>query len=286
VTATEAVGRITGGRVRFTPSVDRIAPKCWRMGRGAGILGRMIKLILVAACALVTSAVAQQSPQPPWKGKNLKYFPADIKREVLIQRMREFSFALSVRCQYCHAGGDGISFDGVDFSSDEKPAKNKARAMLRMTDQVNKTLLPEVPFRADPAVSVDCVTCHHGLSLPKSLQTTLFEVVNKEGVAAAAARYRELRSSDTLSGRYNFDQWEINELARRLAVAGKTADAIAMLEMNAEFYPKSAAIDFQIAELQLARGEKDKALARYRMTLQKAPDHPQAKARIEELEKK
>lgn len=247
----------------------------------------MIKLVLVAALALLTSAVAQQQgAQPPWKGKNLKYFPADITRDVLIQRMREFSFALNVRCQYCHAGGDGISFDGVDFPSDEKPAKNKARAMLRLTDQVNKTLLPEVPFRADPAVRVDCVTCHHGLSLPKSLQTTLFEVVNKEGAPAAVARYRQLRGSDTLTGKYNFDEWEINELARRLAEAGKPADAIAMLELNGEFYPKSSAIDFLIAELLLARGEKDKALARYRITLQKAPDHQRAKARIEELEKK
>ena len=48
--------------------------------------------------------------------------------------MREFSFALNVRCQYCHTGGDGISFEGVNFASDEKPAKVKARAMLRMVD--------------------------------------------------------------------------------------------------------------------------------------------------------
>jgi Photosynthetic reaction centre cytochrome C subunit/Tetratricopeptide repeat len=279
------VGPIPAGRVRFAPSVDRIAPKCWWMGRGAGILACMMKLIFVATFGLVVAGAAQQAQQP-WKGKNLKFFPADIKREVLVQRMREFSFALNVRCQYCHAGGDGISFEGVDFSSDDKPAKNKARAMLRLTDQVNKTLLPEVPSRADPAVSVDCVTCHHGLALPKSLQTTLFEVVNKDGAPAAAARYRELRTSDTLTGKYSFDEWEINELARRLAVAGKTAEAIAMLEMNGEFYPKSGAIDFQIGELQLARGEKDKALARYKTAQQKSPDDPRVKARIEQLEKK
>jgi hypothetical protein len=286
VTGNAALGRITAARVRFTPSADRIAPKCWWMGRGAGMLAGMIKLILVAAFGLVIAGTAPQGAQPPWKGKNLKFFPADIKREVLVQRMREFSFALNVRCQYCHAGGDGISFDGVDFSSDEKPAKNKARAMLRLTDQVNKTLLPEVPSRATPAVSVDCVTCHHGLSLPKSLQTTLFEVVARDGAPAAAARYRELRTSDTLTGRYNFDEWEINELARRLAESGKTAEAIAMLEVNGEFYPKSPSIDYQIGELQLARGEKDKALARFKTTLQKAPDHERAKARVDELEKK
>ena len=71
-----------------------------------------------------------------------------------------------------------------------------------------------------------------------------------------------------------------------LAEAKNTSAAIAILEMNGEYYPKSAEIDFLIAELCLAREEKDKALQRYKMTLEKAPDHVRAKARIAELEKK
>src|SRR5262245_33109702 len=242
-------------------------------------------LTIGAALALTTSAAAQQNA-PPWKGKNLQFFPADIQRDVLTQRMREFSFALGVRCQYCHFGGDGISFDGVDFSSDAKPAKNKARAMLKMTDQLNRTVLPQVPSRAEPRVTVDCATCHRGLPLPKTLQTTLYEIVKKDGAPAAVAKYRDLRNTDTLSGHYNFGEWEINELARRLAMDDKdTASAITILEMNGEFYPKSSAIDFQIGELHRMRGEKDLALASYRKTLEKAPDHQGAKARIAELTK-
>lgn len=238
---------------------------------------------IVSACALAAPSAAQQAPE--WKGKNLQYFPKEITRPVLIQRMREFSFALSVRCQYCHAGGDGISFDGVDFSSDDKPAKNKARAMLRMTEDINTTMLPKVPSRAEPRVEVNCATCHHGLRLPKSLQTTLFEIVQKDGAPAAVARYKELRA-DTTSGLYDFGQWEINELARRLAEAKNTAGAIAILEMNGEYYPKSAEIDYQIGELHVTRGEKDKALQRLRAALAKAPDDARVKARIAELEKK
>jgi tetratricopeptide (TPR) repeat protein len=241
-------------------------------------------LTIAAALALSASAIAAQDA-PPWKGKNLQFFPADIQRDVLTQRMREFSFALGVRCQYCHFGGDGISFDGVDFSSDAKPAKMKARAMLRMTDQVNRTLLPQVPSRVEPRLQVDCATCHRGLPLPKTLQTTLYEIVKKDGAAAAVARYRELRNAETLSGRYNFGEWEINELARRLFEDKDTAGAIAILEMNGEFYPKSPSIDFQLGELHRLRGEKDLALASYRKTLEKAPDHQGAKQRIAELEK-
>jgi hypothetical protein len=224
-------------------------------------------------------------PQDPWKGKNLKYFPADITREVLTQRMREFSFALAVRCQYCHSGGDGISFDGVDFSADDKPAKLKARAMLQMTDDINRTLLPKVPSRAEPRVEVDCATCHRGLRLPKSLQTTLLEIIEKDGVEAAVARYKELRK-DTTMGLYNFGQWEIMELARRLIQAKNTTAAISILEMNGEYYPRAAEIDFQIAELHRARDEKEKALARYKIVLDKAPNFPGVKERIAEMEKK
>lgn len=239
-------------------------------------------LAIVSFCVLIAPAAAQQPPE--WKAKNLQYFPKDISRPALVQRMREFSFALDVRCQYCHAGGDGVSFDGVDFSSDEKTAKKKARAMLRMSDEINKTLLAKIPSRTDPPVEVNCATCHRGRRTPKALQTVLFEIVELDGAAAAVAKYKELRA-DMALGVYNFGQWEIMELARRLVEARHTAAAITILEMNGEYYPKAAEIDFQIAELHLARGEKAQALQRYKVTLEKAPGHEAATARIAELEK-
>ena len=187
--------------------------------------------------------------------------------------MREFSFALNVRCQHCHAGGDGVSFQGVSFASDEKPAKVKARAMLRMVDQLNGSILAQMAARANPRVDVDCATCHHGLALPKSLQTTLLEVIEKDGIAAAVERYRALRQDTMPFGRYNFGEWEVNELARRLTEAGKTGDAIAMLELNGEFNAKSPEIDFQLGELHRERGEREKAVTRYRAVLVKAPEN-------------
>lgn len=212
----------------------------------------------------VSSGLAAQAQQAPW---------------------REFSFALDVRCQHCHTGGDGISFDGVVFSSDEKPAKVKARAMLRMVDQLNTTMLAGLPSRAEPRVSVDCATCHRGLALPKSLQTTLFEIVEKDGAAAAVTRYRALRQSTMVAGKYNFGEWEINELARRLTEAGNTAAAIAILEMNGEFYPKSAEIDFTLGELHRGRGETEKAVVRYRAAVEKNPQHQAARRWLTELAK-
>lgn len=245
-------------------------------------------LVVVAVCAL-TGPVTAQAPaaaaqQPPWKPKNLKFFPANITHDALLQRMREFAFALDVRCPYCHAGGNGVTLDGVDFASDEKNTKLTARAMLKMTEQINKNLLTQIPSRAEPRVEVTCATCHRGLKLPKSLQTTLFEIVQTDGTDAAIARYRQLRRDDTLSGRYNFGEWEINELARRLIEAGNKPAAIAILEMNGEYYPQSSAIDSQLGWLFEAT-DKAKALQRYKQAVEKDPTNQFAKGRIAALEK-
>jgi tetratricopeptide (TPR) repeat protein len=161
----------------------------------------------------------------------------------------------------------------------------EARAMLRMVEQLNTVTLAQLPARAEPRVQVECATCHRGLVLPKSLQTTLLEVITTDGVPAAIARYRSLRENTMTSGRYNFGEWEMNELARRLTEAGKTDAAIAMLELNGEFNPKSPEIDFLIGELHRERGERDQAIARYRATLSKAPKHQGAIRRLEEINK-
>src|SRR6478752_6462657 len=102
----------------------------------------------VCAASLITLAAAASSAQPaPPVPVNLQVLPKDTPRPALIQRMREFSFALGVRCQHCHVGGDGISFDGVVFESDQKIQKQQARAMMRLVDTINTTLLPQVPAR-------------------------------------------------------------------------------------------------------------------------------------------
>ena len=235
--------------------------------------------------ALAISAVfAAAGAQIPEKFENLQYFPKDIHRDTLVNVMRGFSFALGVRCQYCHAGGDGISFQGVEFKSDEKLAKRRARYMLRMRDTINLRLLPGLPERSAPGLAVDCVTCHRGLARPFTLAGALERTIDRQGIDSAVAQYRRLRTPEMMTlGKWDFGEWSMNELARTLGERGKTAEAIAMLELNQEFYPQSPAIDMMIAELHRQRGEKEKAIARYRMVLQKAPNNPQARQRLTEL---
>ena len=237
-----------------------------------------VTMILIAAAAL--------KAQVPQTFRNLQHYPKDIPPAQLTQRMREFSFALGVRCQYCHTGGDGVSFEGVDFASDDKVSKVKARAMLRMVDQLNGPILGALPRRSEPRVLVECSTCHRGVVVPKSLQTALVEIATKDGGPAAAAKYRDLRREGVELGRYNFGAWELMEAARRLREAGNTEATRAILELNGEFHSDMAEIDFALGELLRENGDRDGALARYRAALKKAPGMVPAQRRIEEMEKK
>lgn len=237
---------------------------------------------LMSIVLLLVPAVAEA--QIPEKLDNLQVFPRDIPVPALVQRMREFSFALGVRCEYCH---DQAEPGGpINYASDARRPKQQARAMLRMVAALNDTLLAQLPSRAEPRVTVGCATCHRGLPLPKTLQTTLYEVAIEKGGAAAVERYRELRQQEMGTGRYNFREWEINELARRLAESQHPDAAIAVLEMNGEFYPKSASIDYMLGELHRGRGEREQARARYRAAIAKEPAHEGAKRRLAELEAK
>src|SRR5688572_6848888 len=182
---------------------------------------RIMLAIVWIGLALAPDARAQI----PQALENLQYFPKDISRDALIQRMREFSFALNVRCQYCHTGGDGVSFEGVVFASDEKIAKRKARFMLRMTDTLNTTLLADLPGRRDPPVRMDCVHCHRGSATPRTLAAELTDVIAAKGPQAAVERYRELRGA-MAAGRFDFGEWSVNEIARELIEKGNTDAAI------------------------------------------------------------
>jgi tetratricopeptide (TPR) repeat protein len=242
--------------------------------------------MLTILTVTITAESRLTRAQIPEKPENLQHFPKDITRAALVQRMREFSFALNVRCQYCHAGGDGVSFDGVVFKSDDKAAKRKARAMLKMVDEINGKLLATIPERQSPPVRIDCVTCHRGSPVPMTLATLLTETIAADGIDAAVAKYKQLRANTLESGRFDFGEWSMNELGRTLAESGRRDAAIAMLRLNGEHYPKSAAIDMLLADLYVATGDTEHAIIYLKQALTKQPDNPAAKRKLDELMKK
>ena len=237
------------------------------------------------ACAvlLALTAALPASAQIPDTFVNLQVLPEDISRDSLIQIMRGFSFALGVRCQYCHVGGDGISFEGVEFHKDEDEDKRKARFMLRMVETLNRYVLPMTPERDEPPVTLECKTCHRGLARPLLLKQDLLLVTHEVGVDSAAQRYRQLREEFALSGSYDFGEWETNEVAEQLTAEGRIRDAIAIYELNAEFYPESVSITASLAGLYEREGDVEAAIRSYERVLELRPGHRGAQARLEAL---
>lgn len=102
---------------------------------------------LAATAALAQSRLAQTPSHP----KNLQVLPRTDTVPQVLAVMRTFTTGLGVRCSFCHVEGD--------FASDQQPAKQVARRMLRMVEAINRQ-----NFSGRPEVS--CYTCHRGATHP------------------------------------------------------------------------------------------------------------------------
>jgi hypothetical protein len=233
-------------------------------------------VILMSLAALAAEA------QMPEKFNNLKYFPKTISRQDLMGNMRGFSFSLGVRCQFCHAGKDGNKLDQMDFASDEKDTKKTARAMLRMVDAINQEYIAKMG-RTLP-IRVECVTCHHQLSIPKTMNALLAETIDRKDIQAAVALYRDLRKQGLGSGQYDFGETSLNILTESLLKQNKTNEAVAIMELNVEVNtPPSGWAYNLLAMSHVANKEVEKAKADYQKILELNPQDEWAKKQLEQL---
>ncbi len=199
------------------------------------------------AFLIALGMAAQASPQIPDKFENLQFFPKDIDRRGLLDAMRGFSFALGLRCEGCHAGEGGPELKNMDFASDEKETKRAARRMLVMVAAIQK----------EYDLSVGCITCHHGVSRPASIEEVVEAVLVSSGVEAAVSRYRELRKEYYGSSAYDFGDTPLNRLGEKLLRAGETEKALALLELNEEFHPDSAWLKHLLGEARKVKAPEE-----------------------------
>ena len=128
---------------------------------------------LIRPLAVVVLLAGFASAQMPEKFTNLQVFPKDIQKEKLMAIMRNFSFSLGIRCDYCHAE---TADHKMDFAADDKDEKKTARVMLRMVQSINADYIKKLG--AQP-VEVRCVTCHRGIPIPQPINEVLMATVQK-----------------------------------------------------------------------------------------------------------
>jgi hypothetical protein len=127
--------------------------------------GTLAVVGFVSAMASVGASPAQQGTFPPQQMVNLQVLPKDARPAAVIDLMKQLTQSLGVRCDHCHVGVDGQPLTTFDFVSDAKKAKNTARTMMRLVEQVNAALDKAVP--GEDGGRVTCVTCHNGRRTPR-----------------------------------------------------------------------------------------------------------------------
>jgi hypothetical protein len=168
--------------------------------------------VIYCACVAVSVALAQE------------------RRRAALPDMQVIADALGVQCEYCHGAGQVTAIG--------KPRLEVAREMIAMTTELNARVQAATGKPATEAVRVECSTCHLGVPVPKPLRDLMFETSVRQSPDAAAKLYRDLRTKYYGRQSYDFSETTLLAVADRLAQS-RPAAAIALADLNLEFYPTS-----------------------------------------------
>jgi len=263
-------------------------------------------LVAITAPATLLAQGGRGGGEPP---KNLQVLPKDWTRPQVTAVMRQFTMALGVRCEHCHAedpaaaaaaaaaaanpaaanapaGGRGGRGGGpqLDYSLDDKETKKIAREMMKMVSDINGKYLPATGRTFTDLTRVSCETCHHGLAKPRTLRAALTETVQSKGADSAIAQYRQLRLRYFGSAAYDFSEPSLNETGNQLGqVPDNRKAAIAILKLNLEFFPQSVPTLTNLANISVAMGDTAGAVAAINQALAAQPDNNQLRNLLQRI---
>lgn len=231
-----------------------------------------------ALCTLLALGGGSLAAQggPPDTLVNVQVIPKNTPRQQVLGMMRGFAIALGVRCTYCHVGQEGGGPGSMNYPSDEKRTKVVARTMLRMVAAINADYIAKLPDGGNGGLEVKCATCHRGVPWPIPLADLLTTTANAAGLDSAVRAYRALRDRYYGRAAYDFGEPSLMEAAGSLMRAAKWDEALGLMKLNEEQFPKSAAVQSQMGEYYRQRGDTASAVARFRMALERDPNDPQA----------
>jgi cytochrome c5 len=132
---------------------------------------KYIVVIGLSVTAMLCGAAIEPAKRADTPFKNLQVLPADITSKQLSKIMvDEFEDDLGVTCNFCHA--ENKDTHKPDYASDEKPEKQIARAMMKMTIGINEQYFElKHPMVGDSVLAISCNTCHNGQPRPEEVST-------------------------------------------------------------------------------------------------------------------
>jgi hypothetical protein len=126
---------------------------------------RKISVVIIAG-SLMGVAFISWIQDDAVRYNNLRVLPKNITTKELNGIMvDEFNDGLGVSCTFCHA--EDKHTRQPDYASDEKPEKQIARKMMKMTLRLNEKYFNEKhPSLAKTGSVITCNTCHNGKPQP------------------------------------------------------------------------------------------------------------------------
>ena len=188
--------------------------------------------------------------------------------------MQSYAQALGVTCEYCHVAPANSGLP--------QPKKDIARTMIAMTRDLNLQVQLATGKAPVEATRVDCATCHRGVTIPKPLGQIIAQTLQYKGVDAAVAQYRELRTRYYGRGSYDFGEDELVNVARPLAPV-RPDDAIALLQLNIEFNPRSAKSYALIGFAHTRKFDDESAIANVQKAVDLEPENGEFQGQLAQL---
>ena len=103
----------------------------------------------------------------------------------------------------------------------------------------------------------------------KSIAETLSATIASSSIDQAVQQYHELKTAAPAI--YNFEEEELNALGYRLIRTKKLREAVRILQLNVEAYPRSSNVYDSLGEAYMDDGNKPLAIANYRKSLELNP---------------
>jgi hypothetical protein len=124
-------------------------------------------VVTLLICASFGTAASGQTI-PTSKPQNLQVLPKDMSSARVGKLMKGIAKDLGVECSHCHV--ENHDTQKVDYVSDENPAKQTARVMIAMLDDINNKYLAQLGRDQRYSVPVTCGSCHQGQSSPPAFE--------------------------------------------------------------------------------------------------------------------
>jgi tetratricopeptide (TPR) repeat protein len=235
---------------------------------------RLLSIVVtLAALPALAQAPGQEEP------KNLQVLPKDWSRAQVVAVMQNINAALGVGCDYCHVQNQGSP---PDFAADDKAEKMAARAMMKLTGELNTDLVAALERPAAEVTRVGCITCHRGVPVPKQLAEILARTSAEKGFAAASAQYNELKAKYYGAQAYDFSEAGLIATAQPL-VPARVDEAIQFLNLNLGLFPQSARTYVALANAQVAKQDTAGAIASLEKALAIEPNNAAARRQLDQL---